>query len=57
MRFKRYIKENKRKIEINGDILDRKKAIRIPTAPSSQYFKDKKKYNRKEKHRQKYGRK
>lgn len=52
MKFKKYLEENKDK-EIVVKI-DQKKSIRIPTAPSSQYFKDKSKYNRKEKYKRNY---
>ena len=52
----KYLPEGKKKktIEIDRDIMDKKKAIRIPTARASQFFKDKKKYTRKEKHKTKY---
>lgn len=54
--IEKYIGEGKKKsIIIKRDEMDKKKAFRIPTAPSSQYFKDKKKYNRKEKHKTNYG--
>lgn len=54
----KYLPEGKKKkkkiIDIDRDIMDKKKAIRIPTAKGSQFFKDKKKYTRKEKHKKKY---
>jgi hypothetical protein len=49
----KYLGEVKKKniIIIKRDEMDVKKSIRIPTAPGSQYFKNKKKYNRKKKHK------
>lgn len=47
-------KKRKMKIELDKDIMAQKKAIRIPTTGAGQTFKDKKKYNRKEKHKTKY---
>jgi hypothetical protein len=47
-------KKKKKSIEINRDTMDQKKALRIPTAKASQYFKDKKKYTRKQKHKERY---
>lgn len=47
-------KKRKMKIELDNDIMQQKKAMRIPTAKGGQSFKDKKKYNRKEKHKTKY---
>jgi hypothetical protein len=47
-------KKKKKKIEINRDTMDQKKALRIPTAKGSQFFKDKSKYSRKKKHKTKY---
>jgi hypothetical protein len=46
--------KRKIKIELEKDILKQKKAFRIPTTGAGQTFKDKKKYNRKEKHKTKY---
>jgi len=47
-------KKKKKSIEINRSTMDIKKAFRIPTAKGSQYFKDKSKYTRKQKHKKKY---
>jgi len=47
-------KKKKDKIVISRDTVDRKKALRIPTAKSSQYFKDKSKYSRKKKYKEDY---
>jgi hypothetical protein len=46
-------KKKKNKIVIDRDTMDKKKAFRIPTAKGSQFFKDKKKYTRKNKHKEK----
>lgn len=57
MKFLKYLKENKKKkdtIVINRDTMDKKKAFRIPTAKGSQFFKDKKKYSRKQKYKERY---
>lgn len=55
--IEKYIGESKKKktIDLERDIIDRKKALRIPTAKGSQFFKDKSKYNRKKKHKKDYG--
>lgn len=53
----KYLPEGKKKkdtIIIDRNIMDRKKAFRIPTAPKGQVFKDKKKYTRKKKHKKSY---
>jgi len=44
----KYLPEAKKK---KRDTLDQKKALRIPTAKGSQFFKDKSKYSRKKKHK------
>ena len=44
--------KKKFKIKIDNDILTQKKAMRIPTPPTGGEMKDKKKYNRKKKHKQ-----
>lgn len=57
MKFLKYLKENKKKkdtIVINRDTMDKKKAFRIPTAKGSQFFKDNKKYSRKQKYKERY---
>lgn len=53
----KYLPESKKKkdtIVIDRDTMDQKKAFRIPTAKGSQFFKDKKKYTRKKKYKEKY---
>ena len=52
----KHLPEGKKKktIELDRDIMDKKKALRIPTAKGSQFFKDKSKYNRKKKHKKVY---
>lgn len=54
----KYLSEKKKKkvkIETGPrSELDKKKALRIPTAKSGFTFKDKKKYTRKKKHKQDY---
>lgn len=50
----KYIGEKKGNKNVDMGILDQKKVFRIPTAKASQFFKDKKKYNRKQKHKIKY---
>lgn len=47
-------KKRKMKMVFDKEKSDQKKALRIPNAPKGQVFKDKKKYNRKEKHKTKY---
>jgi len=57
MKFKQYIDEGKKKkfkIKIDSDVMDQKKGIRIPTPPTGGTMKDKKKYNRKKKHKKGY---
>lgn len=52
----KYIGEGKKKeiIIIKRSEMEQKKAMRIPTAPSSQQFKDKSKYTRKKKYKKGY---
>ena len=51
----KYLQEKKKKkTVVDKGKSDQKKALRIPTAPKSFTFKDKKKYNRKEKHKSQY---
>lgn len=52
--IEKYLSRKNKTILLSHDIMDKKKAIRIPTAKGSQFFKDKKKYNRKIKHKIKY---
>lgn len=54
MRFKSFLDEGKRKQKVvfDKEKSDQKKAFRIPFAPKGQTFKDKKKYNRKKKHKE-----
>lgn len=47
--------KKKFKIKIDSDILDQKKNIRIPVPPKGGTLFDKPKYNRKQKHKKKYG--
>lgn len=51
----KYLPEAKKKkkinISIDRDIMNLKKSIRIPTVKGNQYFKDKKRYTRKKKHK------
>lgn len=58
MKFRDYIEEGKKKkkfkIKIDSDVMDQKKGIRIPTPPTGGTMKDKKKYNRKQKHKKGY---
>jgi hypothetical protein len=58
MKFKDYIEEGKNKkkfkIKIDKDVMSQKKALRIPTPPTGGTMKDKKKYNRKQKHKKGY---
>lgn len=42
------------KIEIKYNTMDIKKSVRIPVAPPTKTFKDKKKYSRKNKHKSSY---
>lgn len=53
MRFKNFLDEGKKKQKVvfDKEKSDQKKALRIPLAPKGQSFKDKKKYDRKEKHK------
>lgn len=46
--------KTKKKTVFDKKKSNQKKAFRIPTAPKGQVFKDKKKYNRKQKHKIKY---
>ena len=54
----KYLQEGKKKkkkiVDLERDTMDRKKAMRIPTAKGSQFFKDKSKYSRKKKHKKDY---
>jgi arginase family enzyme len=58
MKFRDYIEEAKKKkkfkITIDNDVMSQKKAMRIPTPPTGGAMKDKKKYNRKQKHKKGY---
>ena len=56
MKFKDYIDESKRKQKMvfDKEKSDQKKALRIPLARKGETFKDKKKYNRKEKFKKNY---
>lgn len=52
--IKKHIGKEEKNVSIDRNIMDRKKALRIPIAPSSQIFKDKSKYNRRQKYKKKY---
>jgi hypothetical protein len=57
MKFKDYIEEGKKKkfkIKIDSDVMDQKKGIRIPVPKTGGPMKDKKKYNRTQKHKKGY---
>lgn len=47
-------KKKKVKINLDRDIMDKKKALRIPTPPKGGTLFDKPKYNRKQKHKRRY---
>jgi len=55
MRFKNFLTEKKKKkVVVDKEKADQKKALRIPTPPKGGEMFDKKKYSRKEKHKKKY---
>lgn len=47
-------KKKKIKIDLDRSVMDKKKALRIPTPPKGGTLFDKPKYNRKQKHKNKY---
>jgi len=47
-------KKKKIKIDLNRDVMDKKKAIRIPTPPKGGTLFDNPKYSRRKKHKKKY---